>query len=44
MSYRKAMLILNEINFPTDSISGMIGKAEELKRRGELEEGQKLKR
>ena len=44
MSYRKAMLILNEINFPTDSISGMIGKAEELKRRGELEEEQKLKR
>ncbi len=44
MSYRKAMLILNEINFPTDSISDMIGKTEELKRHQELEEGQKLKR
>ena len=44
MSYRKAMLILNEINFPTDSLSGMIGKAEELKRHREHEEGQKLKR
>lgn len=44
MSYRKAMFILNEINFPTDSISGMIVKAEALKRRRELEEEQKLKR
>jgi hypothetical protein len=44
MSYRKAMFILNEINFPTDSISGMIVKAEELKRRRGREKEQKLKR
>jgi len=44
MSYRKAMLILNEINFPTDSISSMIAKADILKRRREQEEEQKLKR
>jgi len=44
VSYRKAMLILNEINFPTDSISGMIIKAENLKKQREQEEEQKLKR
>ncbi len=44
VSYRKAMLILNEINFPTDSISNMIVKAEALKKRREQEEEQKLKR
>jgi len=44
MSYRKAMLILNEINFPTDSISSMIVKADTLKKRREQEEEQKLKR
>jgi tetratricopeptide (TPR) repeat protein len=44
MSYRKAMLILNEINFPIDSISDMITKAEVLKKRREQEEEQKLKR
>jgi len=44
MSYRKAMLILNEINFPTDSISSMIVKAEALKKRREQEEEQKLKK
>ena len=44
MNYRKAMLILNEINFPTDSISAMIVKAEMLKKRGGQEEEQKLKR
>ncbi len=44
MSYRKAMLILNEINFPTDSISAMIVKAETLKKQREQEEELKLKR
>jgi len=44
MSYRKAMFILNEINFPTDSINAMIVKSETLKRRREREEEQKLKR
>ncbi|MHA1349641.1 MAG: hypothetical protein ACTSPZ_02245, partial [Promethearchaeota archaeon] len=44
MSYRKAMLILNEIHFPTDSISSMITKADTLKKRREQEEEQKLKR
>ncbi|MHA1234493.1 MAG: hypothetical protein ACTSQL_05335, partial [Promethearchaeota archaeon] len=44
MSYRKAMLILNEIHFPTDSISNMIVKADNLKMRREQEEEQKLKR
>ncbi|MHA1509953.1 MAG: hypothetical protein ACTSO6_14770, partial [Promethearchaeota archaeon] len=44
MSYRKAMLILNEIHFPTDSISNMIVKADKLKMRREQEEEQKLKR
>lgn len=44
MSYRKAMFILNEINFPTDSINGMIVKAEELKRRRGREKEQNLKR
>ena len=44
MSYRKAMLILNEINFPTDSISSMIVKAEALKKRREQEDEQKLKK
>ncbi len=44
MSYRKAMLILNEINFPTDSISSMIVKADTLKRRRGRDEEQKLKR
>jgi hypothetical protein len=44
MSYRKAMLILNEIHFPTDSISSMIAKADTLKKRREQEEEQKLKR
>jgi len=44
MSYRKAILILNEINFPTDSINDMIVKANTLKRRREQEETQKFKR
>ena len=44
ISYRRAMLILNELNFPTDSISDMIIKAESLKKRREQEEEQKLKR
>jgi len=38
------MLILNEIHFPTDSISSMITKADTLKKRREQEEEQKLKR
>ncbi|MFX1288091.1 MAG: hypothetical protein ACFFFY_06000 [Promethearchaeota archaeon] len=44
ISYRKAMLILNEIQFPTDSISEMITKANNLKVKREQEEQQKLKR
>ena len=42
MSYRKAMLILNEIQFPTDSINDMIIKANNLKIKKEKEEKQKL--
>ncbi len=44
MSYRKAMLILNEIQFPTDSINDMITKANNLKIKREQEEQQKLQR
>ena len=44
ISYRKAMLILNEIQFPTDSINDMITKANNLKIKREKEEQQKLQR
>ena len=44
MSYRKAMLILNEIQFPTDSINDMITKANNLKMWREQEAQQKLQR
>jgi len=44
MNYRKAMLILNEIQFPTDSISDMIAKANNLKIKKEQEKQQKLQR
>ncbi|MFX0074375.1 MAG: hypothetical protein ACFE96_02960 [Candidatus Hermodarchaeota archaeon] len=43
-NYRKAMLILNEIQFPTDSINEMLVKVNELKRKKELEEQYKFKR
>ncbi len=43
MNYRKAMLILNEIQFPTDSINEMLTKVNELKKKKEQEEEQKLK-
>jgi hypothetical protein len=43
-NYRKAILILNEIQFPTDSINEMLTKVSELKRKKELEERQKYKR
>jgi len=42
MSYRKAMLILNEIQFPTESINDMITKVNNLKMKREKEEQQKL--
>lgn len=41
-NYRKAMLILNEIQFPTDSINEMLTRVNELKRKKEQEEEQKL--
>ncbi|MBY9011935.1 MAG: hypothetical protein KGD70_06140 [Candidatus Lokiarchaeota archaeon] len=44
LSYRKAMLILNEIQFPTDSINEMITKVNNLKIKKEQEQKQKLKR
>jgi len=44
VSYRKAMLILNEIQFPTDSIDNMIEKVINLKKQKELDEQHKLKR
>ncbi|MHA2287315.1 MAG: hypothetical protein ACXABG_00885 [Promethearchaeota archaeon] len=44
MSYRKAMLILNEIQFPSDSINEMINKANGLKVKKEQEERTKLGR
>ncbi len=43
-SYRKAMLILNEIQFPTDSINNMIEKVINLKKQKEFDEQHKLKR
>jgi len=43
-NYRKAMLILNEIKFPTDPISQMIFKVEELKKKKMEEEQLKLKK
>ena len=43
-NYRKAMLKLNEIQFPTDSIDEMLIKVSELKRKKEIEEQQKYKR
>ena len=43
-SYRKAMLILNEIQFPTDSINNMIEKVINLKKQKELNEQHKLQR
>ncbi len=43
-SYRKAMLILNEIQFPTDSINNMIEKVVNLKKQKELDELHKLQR
>ncbi|MFX1353150.1 MAG: hypothetical protein ACFFGP_04240 [Promethearchaeota archaeon] len=42
--YRKAMLILNEIKFPTDSITQMLFKVEELKKKKMEEEQLKLKK
>ncbi|NVM18550.1 MAG: hypothetical protein HWN80_12615 [Candidatus Lokiarchaeota archaeon] len=44
VSYRKALLILNEIQFPTDSLNEMIIKVNDLKLKKEQEEQQKLKR
>jgi len=43
-SYRRAMLILNEIQFPTDSINNMIEKVNNLKKQKELDEQHKLQR
>ena len=43
-SYRKAMLILNEIQFPTDSINNMIEKVINLKEQKEFDEQHKLQR
>jgi len=43
-SYRKAMLILNEIQFPTDSINSMIEKVIGLKNQKEFDEQHKLER
>jgi hypothetical protein len=43
-SYRKAMLILNEIQFPTDSINNMIEKVIHLKEQKEFDEQHKLQR
>jgi hypothetical protein len=43
-SYRKAMLILNEIQYPTDSINNMIEKVISLKKQKELNEQHKLQR
>ncbi len=44
VSYRKAMLILNEIQFPTDSINNMIEKVINLKKQKDLNEQHKLQR
>ena len=44
LSYRKAMLILNEIQFPTDSINEMITKVNNLKLKKEKETQHELKR
>ena len=43
-SYRKAMLILNEIQFPSDSINNMIEKVINLKKQKEFDKQHKLQR
>jgi len=43
-SYRKAMLILSEIQFPSDSINDMIEKVNVLKKQKEFDEEHKLQR
>jgi len=44
INYRKAMLMLNEIQFPTDTINDMIIKASNLKKQQVIEEELKLTR
>ena len=41
-SYRKAELILNEIQFPTDSVKEMIVKVENLKKQKQIEQERRL--
>ncbi|MFW9947812.1 MAG: hypothetical protein ACFFDX_13390, partial [Candidatus Odinarchaeota archaeon] len=43
-NYRQVMLILNEIQFPTDSINDMINKVENLKKQKLAQQQAKLKR
>jgi len=42
--YRKAELLLNELQFPTDSIKGMITKVSNLKKQKELQEEYELQK
>ncbi|MFX0041827.1 MAG: hypothetical protein ACFE8L_02845 [Candidatus Hodarchaeota archaeon] len=43
-NYRKASLLLNELQFPTESIENMISRVTELKKQNEQEEALKYKR